>query len=43
MIKTLSDYQLNFINLYNEHTLRYEKFADIAPPDAFTPADITGL
>ncbi len=43
VIKTLSEYKLNFINLYTEHTLRNEKFADIAPPDAFTPAEITEL
>ena len=43
VIQTLSEYKLNFINLYTEHTLENEKFPDIAPPGAFTPAEITEL
>ncbi|SHG20966.1 Fn3 associated [Salegentibacter echinorum] len=42
-IRKLSEYKLNFLNLYTEHTLRNEKFADIAPLDSFTPEEINEL
>lgn len=42
-IRKLSQYKLNFLNLYTEHTLRNEKFADIAPLDSFTPEEINEL
>jgi len=42
-IRKLSQYKLNFLNLYTEHTLRNEKFADIAPLNSFTPEEINEL
>ena len=42
-IHKLSQYKLNFLNLYTEHTLRNEKFADIAPLNSFTPEEIGEL
>lgn len=42
-IRKLSQYKLNFLNLYTEHTLHNEKFADIAPLDSFTPEEINEL
>lgn len=42
-IRKLSAFKLNFLNLYTEHTLRNEKYPDIAPLDSFTPKEINEL
>lgn len=42
-IETLSEYKLNFFNLYTESVFKSTKFPDIAPFDGLTPAEIADI
>lgn len=42
-IRKMSEFKQNFMTLYTENTFSLEKYPDIAPPGAFTAAEIAEL
>ena len=43
VIRTLSEYKLNYFTLYTEHTFRLKRYPDISPQDGITAEEIAEL
>ena len=43
VIVTLSEYKMNFFNLYTEHVFKLDQYPDVAPTDGLTASEIKEL